>query len=368
MTQSNDAIQEPRLDDVSADDQQDAAGDHQTQETAREPSERETRLAEIARQHAEMNGYGDEEEDTLKAGTEQDPAEQDAGGEQDPADDSADNDPLKALGYYRKDDGQLYTRMKINGTEREVPAAQITAYIQKDLAGDQKLQQAAERERRLQDIERQLKEREQQFQQSLSTQQPPTTLGAEESRQQAKQVLQKIWDGDDDAAAEALAAFIQQNNAGVDADQLLTQAEQRVMTAMERREAEKQQQVWQQSVEEGNRWLASQHPKIYKDERLFDLVNSETARLVESQKVGDPELANLTPKQIIERAARDVQAWMDGSEGNPEQTQDGRAERKANLKPMPRGMSKRPTPQAKQEVDMSPAAVVARMRQARGVN
>ena len=53
------------------------------------------------------------------------------------------------------------------------------------------------------------------------------------------------------------------------------------------------------------------------------------------------------------------------SEGKQE---SGRAQRKAGLKPMPRGLAKQPTRQQKQEVDNSPAAVIARMRQARAVN
>lgn len=374
----NDAIDEQQLNDVSADDQhQDAADEtHQEPEAKREPTEREKRLAEIARQHAEANGYApadddeaDEDELPEAASTEQDTSTQDGAGDDSQDDEPAARDPLEELGYYRKPDGKLYTTMKINGEEREVPAEQVKAYLQKDLAGDFKLQQAAERERQLQEIERQLRQRDEQLRQSLSRQNQPPAKGAEEIRQQAKAVLQKVWDGDDDAAADALAEFISSNSAAVDHDQLLTQAEQRAMTALERREAEKQQREWQKSVEEGNRWLASQQPEIYRDQRLFNLVNAETERLVEAQQSGDPELANLTPRDIIERAAIDVRAWMDGRQGEPEGKQEsGRAQRKAGLKPMPRGLAKQPTRQQKQEVDNSPAAVIARMRQARAVN
>lgn len=379
----DDAINEqPRAaEDVSAD-EHDAAGDiHNQEPPKREMTEREKRLAEIARQHNEAHGYdyGDEAEEEAppaedgepEADTEQDLDEQDADEEQEPDEAAkAAQDPLEELGYYRKADGKLYTTMKINGEEREVPADQVKAYLQKDLAGDFKLQQAAERERRLQEAEQKFREREQQFQQSLSKQQPPTQLGAEESRQQAKAVLKRIWDGDDDAAAEALADFIQQNSARMDPDQLLSEAENRAMSALDRREAEKQQKAWNESVEEGNRWLASEHSDIYADQRLFDLVNGETARLVEAQQNGDPDLANLTPRQIIERAAQDVQGWMDGrkSDKPQETTKESRAERKANLKPIPRSQSKRPTHQQPKEVDTSPAAVIARMREARSVN
>ena len=362
----NDAINEPVLEDVSADD---AAGEMETGESTevvekpaetREPTDREKRLSEIARQNAERDGYlAPEKEPEAQA----DPEAQE---EQETRSEEAQSNPFEELGYYRKDDGKLYAKMKINGQEREVPADQIKAYLQKDLAGDYKLQQAAQREQQLQEMERRLRDRESQLQQSMSKQQPPK-LGAEESRQQAKTVLQKIYDGEDDAA-EALTEFLRSTNS-VDAEQLLAQAEQRAMTALEQREVEKQRKVWQKSVDEGNQWLASEHADIYADQRLFDLVNGETARLVEAQQRGDPELANLTPRQIIERAAVDVRAWMDGSKEKPKgPTQEARAERKANLKPIPRGMSRQPTREApKPAIDTSPAAVVERMRRARAV-
>ncbi|WP_299312325.1 hypothetical protein [uncultured Halomonas sp.] len=372
MTQHDDAITEHELNDVSADEQQ-TAGDTPPEERAGEPremTERERRMAELVKERYEHEGidYEPASEGETEEG-EQDTAGQDASGDDSQDDEPAARDPLEELGYYRKPDGKLYTTMKINGEEREVSAEQVKTYLQKDLAGDYKLQQAAERERQLQEIERQLRQRDEQLQQSLSRQNQPPAKGAEEIRQQAKAVLQKVWDGDDDAAADALAEFIRGNSQAMDTDQLLTQAEQRAMTAMERREAEKQQRAWQQSVEEGNRWLASQQPEIYRDSRLFDLVNGETERLVQAQQNGDPELANLTPREIIERAALDVRGWMDGRQDKPEGKQEnGRAERKAGLKPMPRGLAKQPTRQQKQEVDNSPAAVVARMRQARAVN
>lgn len=376
----NDAINEQPLDDVSADAPQDAADQGPGQDAAREPTERERRLAEISRQHAEREGYltpGDDapsEADTDTAATEQDKteqhtAEQDAGGQDSQDGAQAAHDPLEELGYYRKSDGKLYTTMKINGEEREVAADQIKAYLQKDLAGDYKLQQAAERERRLQEVERQIRDREAQLQQSLSRQNRPPAKGAEEIRQQAEAVLQKVWDGDDKAAADALVEFMQSSTSAVDHDQLLTQAEHRVMTALEKREAEKKQREWAQSVEEGNKWLASTRPEVYQDDELFDLVQSKTARMVESQQRGDPDLAALTPRQIIEKAANDVQDWLDGRKGTPRKgaNDEGREQRKAALKPLPRGMAKQPTRQAKQEVDMSPAAVVERMRQSRPV-
>lgn len=364
----DDAIDDQLDQDVSADEQQ-TAGDTPPEERAGEPremTERERRMAELVKERYEHEGidYEPASEGEPEEG-EQDAATQDEGGD-DPAEEAAETDDLQALGYYRKPDGKLYTTVKVNGEEREVLADQVKAYLQKDLAGDWKLQQAADRERRLQEMERQLKEREAQIQQSLSKQ-PPSGMDADSARQQAKAVLQKIWDGDDDAAAEALTEFLQKTSAGQNPDELLREAERRAMTAMERREAERQQQEWQSSVAEGNRWLQTQHPDIYRDQKLFNLVNGETERMVLAQQAGDPDYANLSPRDIIARAADEVQQWMDGRKEQPQRTAS-RQQRKDGLTPMPRGLSKQPSQKPKHDVDTSPAAVIARMREARAVN
>jgi hypothetical protein len=366
---NNDAIVN---NDVSA--EHDAADETIEQQPAasREPTERERRLAELARQYNESHGISaeaddaDEPEGGQQEYSDDEPQpEVEAVAESDPVERGAAPDPLQELGYYRNAKGELVTKMKINGEEREVKADHVKAYIQKDLAGDYKLQQAAELEKRLQEREALLRQREGQIAQSLS--QPPPRMGADEARKQAQAVLEKLWDGDNEAAAEALAELLQRNTATVDPAQILSAAEARALSALEQREAARQQQEWQRSVDEGNRYLSEQHPEIYSDQRLFALVNNETARMVEAQKAGDPEFATLTPKDIIVRAAQEVQGWMDGRTTKPA-SYGTREARKANLKPMPRGINTVRQSKPEPEVDNSPAAVVARMRASRAVS
>lgn len=372
-------------DDVSAEEQATAGETHDTDagennEKSRPQTEREIRMAEVARQYEEQNGIRrDESEGEEHEQGEQEADEQTGQGERDEeaeedSDDqreAAHDDPLKELGYYRKPDGKLYTKMKINGEEREVQADQVKAYIQKDLAGDYKLQQAAEQERRLQQMEQLVNKRQSEIQQSLSQQPSAQKVDADEARKQAKAVLEKIWDGDEDAAADALAGYLQQGTKpGVDPEQLLAQSEQRALSAIERREQEKAHQQWQSSVDEGNRALMTNHPDIYEDQRLFDLVNGETARMVERQQSGDPEFASMTPQEMIASAASTVQEWMGerGVKPAAEKRDTGsRQERKRNLKPIPKGISATRKPKGEQKVDTSPAAVIEQMRANRAV-
>lgn len=377
MTQENDAIDGRTPEDVSAEQQQAAGDDPSTTEPPeRDLSERERAMAEIAQQYRDHHGYGDPEDDddpdaaaaADDGGTEQDPDRQDAGEDGEPDEAAAQDDPLKELGYYRKPDGKLYTTMKVNGQEREVPADQVKAYLQKDLAGDVKLQQAADRERQLTQREQQLRNLEQQLRQQSSH--PPSQQGDEEIRQQAKSVLSKVWDGDDDAAAEALADFIRQNSARVDTDQILSEAERRAMTAVEQREAQRQQREWEQSTREGINWLRETHPDILDDDDLREFVDVRTARMVEARENGDPEFADMTPRQIIEKAAGEANDWLkkQAQQLAGDTPGNAREQRKRNLKPMPRGMSTQPSQKAPEEPDNSPAAAIARMREARAVN
>lgn len=367
----NDAIDDQALpdNDVSADEQYVADADAKPQ-----LSERELRMRELARDYREHHGYATAE-DAASRSTEEDDDDGDEPLEDiktppqkaavdDDTDDGAAPDPLKELGYYRKDDGKLYTRMKVNGVEKEVAADQVAAYLQKDIAGDQKLQQAADRERQLQQREREIQAMEAKIRQQSS--QPPEK-GAEEIRQQAKSVLSSLWDGDDDAAADALMSFIRQNSSQVDTNELLQQAEQRTMTVLQRRDAEQQQREWDKSTKEGIEWLRENHVDMLEDEGKRDYVDHLTARMVDAKRNGDPTLASLTPRDIIERAAKEAnKLWQAATPPEPES--NAREERKKNLKPLPRGLAKQQNRKPPKEVDTSPAAVIERMRAARAVN
>lgn len=372
---------------ADAGNQQAPAEGKEAQDRAPAPkSSRESAMEALVKKHNEAMGIEVPEKpegqqaDYSDDGEEFDDPDDDQGQEQDTghqdepgADDDPDageaaqgDDPLKKAGYYRNAAGDLVVKMKINGVEKEVKAEQVMQYLQKDIAGDTKLQQASERERRLQEREQLLQQREQQIQQSLSKR-PPEKLGDDEAKAQAKAILDKMWDGDTDSAAEELAKALQRGDTTVDPNEILTQAEQRALSAIEQRERQQQQKQWEQSVDEGNRELRAKHAEIYDDPHLFSLVNSETARIHDAQNAGDPEFASLSPKDIILKAAENVQTWMEQRGAKPGKPQQGRDSRKRNLTPMPRGQNRTPTRKQPQEVDNSPAAVIARMRQSRAM-
>lgn len=265
------------------------------------------------------------------------------------------SDDLKALGFYLSDAGDIVTKMKINGQEVEVPASQVKVHMQKDLAGDVKLQQAADASRRLAERERLIAMREQQ-QRSLTPR--PPKLGAEEAKAKAAAIVDSIYEGTPDQAVEALAEVLQRGDATVDPNEVSTQ----VRSALQEERAREKQQEWERSKSEGNAHLKRHHGEIYSDPRLFSLVNSETERMV-----NDPEYADLPPKDIIIKAAEFVQQWMNGNRPAPsgKEAPSSAKDRKAGLTRLPRGQDMRAERRPPQEKDLSGAAVLARMRAAR---
>lgn len=338
---NNDAIEN----DVSP--ELEAGAEADAKVVAREPTERDLRIAEIARQANELNG--------IKA---------DPNPESGPITDAKQEaDPLKELGYFRNAAGELVTRLKINGEEREVPASQVKAYIQKDLAGDRKLQQAHEHEQALLARDQILREREAAVQETFR---PP--VADEDAQAAMKAALDDAYDGDTEAGAKALVEFLQRNQATVNPDQILAEAERRAVRVLEQRDQERRQAEWDKSVDEGNRYLLGAHPEIYSDNILFDMVNSKTAKMVELKGLGDPEYTSLTPKEIISRAADEVSTWLEGRGAKASASDGTREARKAGLKPIPRGMANPPQKPKAPDVDMSPAAVVSRMRASRATS
>jgi len=139
---------------------------------------------------------------------------------------------------------------------------------------------------------------------------------------------------------------------------------------VEQRESQRQQREWETSTREGINWLRETHPDILEDTDMRDFVDARTARMVEARQNGDPEFADMTPRDIIQKAASEANDWLQ------KQTQkqagdtpgNAREQRKRNLKPMPRGMSKQPSQRVPEAPDTSPASAIEQMRKARAVN
>jgi len=275
-------------------------------------------------------------------------------------------DPLADLGFYRNAADTLVTKIKVNGEEREITAEQYKNYIQKELAGDLKLQQASERERGLTQREQQLAQAEQKLRQNMTQTVKPSEQDAAKTRQRIKAALENVYDGDLDGATESLMTVVmERGNATLTSAQLQPLIEQTVADTAKRQETTRQQTEWTRSVDEGNRNLAVNHPEIYKDPTLFDLVNGETVRLLQRRNSGDPEIMKLNASEIIAKAADEVTQWLGQKRGTVKSYQDSRQTRKGTLRPVVTGKDRGAQIPATPQKDMSPNAVINRMAASR---
>jgi len=343
-------------------DEQDSVDTEVTEK--RELTDRERMMNEIARQNAELEGREypaetAEETTELSADTQ---ATDDGLSADAPAKAAA--DPLDELGYYRKPDGQIYTKLKINGEEREVLASQVKAYSQKVIAGEQALRQAAEERTRLQaeraDLDR---ERQERLRQSLSQ---PSPMDADDIKDKAKAFIQKIYDGEEGAEND-LVAFMQSARTTVNPNDIIQAAKAEMKSELERERQADFDRSWSQSVEDGNEALYNNHPEIYQDQTLFGMVNNRTAEMVQAKQQGDPEYINLAPADIIAKAATEVQDWLDSRTNKAKPSGNSRQQRKDGLKPMPNGLGTVNQKPKAPVLDTSPLAAIARMKNSRAV-
>lgn len=338
---------------------------------AREPLPRDKALAEIAKQHEKLMGIEHQEESEEELHGEDREAQAASAEKKETA--PADDEALAALGYYKNAAGQLVTKIKVNGEEREISADQLRSFVQKDLAGDIKLQQASDKERQLSQREQQLTQQEEKLRNTMTAQKKPSEEDAKKLRETIKSAFDKVYDGDLDSATETLMQVMMErgNPTTLTTEEIQQQVEQTVLSTTKKQEQARELQAWNQSVDDGNRELAKNHPEIYKDPNLFDLVNSTTARMLESRDKGDPDYIKLTPKEIIAKAADEVNQWLGNKRGGKEvDTANNRESRKASLKPVVRGMDSVTRKPPKQELDMSPKAIIDRMAKSRasGIN
>jgi hypothetical protein len=250
-------------------------------------------------------------------------------------------------GFEDRGDGTLVKKLKVNGRVVELTEDEYDRQLAKDLAGDQKLRMAAEQERALREREERIARTEQQ----MKTQEPPAPGAAEVDIEQAlSEYHDAVYAGDTDEAKAKLKAVLAQArpSSTPNMDELVTTISTRVK---EEAEAER----YREYVDKG--W--DQFKKDYAD------VATDPKKLAYADAVLKEVYAehpDWTPDKVILEAGR-----MTAEDFKPTPTTDShrdevRLDRKANLKPVPSSGSARKQSDRAPQVDMSPAAKIARMR------
>lgn len=253
-------------------------------------------------------------------------------------------------GWLTREDGTRVKRLVVNGRQVEMTEEQYDRQVQKALAGDERLRQAAEYEQRLRQREQQLNQQAQQ-----SRQQPPSGASSVDFDKALAEYHDALLEGDTDAARQKLGEVFQagrQSSTPNIEDLVSTVATRVAQTQAQERHRESVQSAWDK--------FQTEYSDIANDDGLIAYADTQIKRLRAENPNGDPEFIMLEAGRLTRE-----KLGLGKPTQQPSDDRAARMERKANLKPIPKASGARAPSKAEPKVDMSPAAKIARMRASR---
>lgn len=309
---------------------------------------------------------GDEEQQPEAAETDEQPE-----GQEKPKDEG----PIDLGNGWFEVDGKRVKRLKVNGRIVELTEEEYDRQVQKDLAGDERLRAASEKERELRELEQRL-QRHYQHAQNQPNQQPAQQqpsqkspeMGTEEVDKLIGQAAENLLDGDTEAYKATMARAMKavRESSTPNMDELRSQLETQIMSSLEQKERTKEQERAAEEQRNEARAAFAEFSEAYPDLVGNDANLAYTDALVKQVEAEKPYLT--FKEKILEAGRRASEALGAGQPATTEapsnDTRETRRQRKAaNVKPLPKaqGSAVNKTRQAPQ-VDMSPQAKIARMR------
>jgi len=288
-------------------------------------------------------------------------------------------DPLAE--YTTMVDGQPMMKVKVDGVEKLIPFADARATIQKNVAVDDRFQQAAELSRDLQQREANLRQAQEaltaQARQPAATVSPPAVtpdVSEPDFLGKSKEIVASVFTGDEAEAAESLAAFAQdihrnalahaQQGTSVDVDAIAADTRQRLRA-----------EDYQHDVQEGWEAFQKDYADIAADKQLFHYADGLCDEIREAHP-------NWGPTKVMMEAGKQTEDWVSSLKGgDPAEVRDvdpalkpdpdatsapaaSRQEKKGELRPMPTPQQARREPELEERPE-SPAEIVAAQRLAR---
>jgi len=268
-------------------------------------------------------------------------------------------DPLGQ--YVVRVDGKPMFKTLVDGKEELIPLDRARQQLQKHLAADVRLQQAAELRKQLDAKAAALKETEAQLKARQSTAQAPTELNFDA---EAVEIVRSLVTEPEDKAAARLAQTlktIRQAAAPVDVDAITKRAAEVATRTLEEREQSR-------ALKNGFDTFTSSYRDIASDPELFAIADRKTDAIAQEHPEWDPG-------QVMLEAGRQTREWLksigapvkDTAAPNAQSgTTSNRQQRKEGLRPMPATRTARPAPTDTKEDSYSPADAIAEIRRSRG--
>jgi hypothetical protein len=256
--------------------------------------------------------------------------------------------------------------LKVDGKIIRKPKAEVeaeggVAEVQKRIAVETRMAQAAEERRRLEQLqyqqaqrERDLQRKEQELNAKMQEMQAlandPKSDVTDDDVAIAQQFVDGFYSGDEEQATEVFAKILKQmrqpqatkNQPQVDPDQIAEQVQERL--------------TYRNSLSEGKQTFEEKYAHLKQDPQLFRMTDEATARLMQQHP-------DWEPKKVILEAAKEVDSWVKRFAGNT--TDDNPAgqqnlvseqqQRKRNMDRVPSATTRKPTqpsykPKTRQEI------------------
>ena len=253
--------------------------------------------------------------------------------------------------------------VKVNGEETIVPFEGLKVSHQKDSASQQRFEQAASKERWLNEKEAQLR----QYVQSLKQKEeasPPETQGDEPKTdtnfaEVAKEYHQALYEDDADKAAELLQTLTTgRTQATPNVEEAVNRALQEAYARQQAEQAKHQQMQYEGSVKEAVAWFEYEYPDVAGNPELRAIADNRTVTIMK-------EKPSLAPGHIIHAAAEYAREWahlnLNGGKGV-----NARVERKKKIVSEPKPARKTAKIGEDEELEKTPSQVIEDMRKSRG--
>ena len=204
--------------------------------------------------------------------------------------------------------GQWVTTVKVNGTETTVPFEGLKVSHQKDSASQQRFEEAAAKEKGLNQKESQLRSYVQKLQTQKQATPPPTQDEAPKTdtnfSEVAKEYHQALYEDDADKAAELLQTLTTGRSQGAtpNVEEAVNKALQEAFSRQQMEQARAQQRDYQKSVKDAVGWFETEYPEIAGNAELRAIADNRTVTIMK-------EKPSLAPGYVIQAAAEYAREW-----------------------------------------------------------
>lgn len=260
-------------------------------------------------------------------------------------------------------------KLKVNGVEQEMPISKAQALLQKNLAADQRLQQASERERVLQQRENELAALQEQLRQQQLEGQPQQPSEPEEDadtdddlKQLISQHRQAIYDGEDDQADELMLQITKaqagrQQPTRFDPEAIAQQTAEQVKAQLDAEAEQQRQREYEAERVSAVESFKTEFSDIADDPRLFHMTDQITVEIMQDNP-------DMRPSEVLAKAGETVRQWMNDKGLTQSDTMTDRQQRKQSLPRMPKPSGGAYEPPAEPK-PKTPQQIIADMRAAR---